>query len=328
MKVKTTLKFILISFIIAFLFSPSLKAQKLYNSPISILYTDGSIKHFEDLDKAFAGLKANCVVYIPAGHYSASKDIEINVPCAIYGAGCRPYNGSQEFTQISANLKFDTGASNSTIQGVRVIHSIYLIHNTKNIFIRNVYINGEIIASKGNRGCVINSSVVKNMINGVGSDLYVSNCLAGAISNILNGSVRNSILIDRLYSCNYHSFYNMNKSDIYNNICVSSFLISGCFISNNLGKDIVIPKDGVTSVFVKYDANNKFDLSKCDYHIKAGTVASKAGTDGKDLGIYGGDTPFDDSGKAPIPLLLLKEIAPQTDKDGKLKLKIQIERYK
>ena len=73
----------------------------------------------------------------------------------------------------------------------------------------------------------------------------------------------------------------------------------------------------------KYDLNN-LSLDKIyllDFHIKAGSAAKGAGTDGKDLGIYGGDG-F--RVKPPIPFIEFKEVAKQTNAQGLLPVNFKV----
>ncbi len=48
---------------------------------------------------------------------------------------------------------------------------------------------------------------------------------------------------------------------------------------------------------------NPSDIFVNSWHIKPGSIAEKAGKDGTDIGIYGGQTPFVDGGLPDIPLI-------------------------
>lgn len=70
------------------------------------------------------------------------------------------------------------------------------------------------------------------------------------------------------------------------------------------------------------DVGNGYD-SKYSYKLKEGNASIYVGSDGKEVGIYGGDYPFS---KIPSnPQILSKEIDVQTTTDGKLKVSVKIE---
>jgi hypothetical protein len=61
----------------------------------------------------------------------------------------------------------------------------------------------------------------------------------------------------------------------------------------------------------------------CNYHLKSNQGKGEA-TDGTDVGVYGG-TNFSDAALPPIPRIVNKKIAEQTDENGKLKVQIQVQ---
>ena len=105
-----------------------------------------------------------------------------------------------------------------------------------------------------------------------------------------------------------------------------STYLSGCQEACTMvGKtpQIPYPTGGVEALFEKYDPSDPFDLRKNNYRLKKGVSGTNAGTDGKDIGLYGGSG-FDDTGRAPIPKIKIREIAPQTDDKDRLKVKIEV----
>ena len=52
-------------------------------------------------------------------------------------------------------------------------------------------------------------------------------------------------------------------------------------------------------------------------------VETELGWDSTVFGLYGGSG-FDDAGRAPIPKIKIREIAPQTDEQDRLKVKIEV----
>lgn len=317
--------------------SQSLWAQQLYNSSITVQYADGQVSYFDTLDEAFMALKAGCVVYIPSGSYKLSSKDETKIKCqvAIYGAGCRPYGKDTDYTRIIGNIEFVGGASSSVIMGLRNEGDIYIKENVKNMLIKNVDVGVIFFSSESNTGCLVTSSVIRNYLSGnANAPVQVTNCLAGNIGAIKGGEIANCIL--KPSSSYYSSFYYSSHSSSYS---------SSSLMRNNIGLDldkstsllncqetctmvgsspqIPYPAGGVEALFEKYDPSDPFDLRKNNYRLKKGVSGTNAGTDGKDIGLYGGSG-FDDTGRAPIPKIKIREIAPQTDEQDRLKVKIEV----
>ena len=320
--------------------SQSLWAQQLYNSSITVQYTDGQVSYFDTLDEAFMALKAGCVVYIPSGSYVLSNKEETKVKCrvAIYGAGCRPYGKDTDYTRIIGNIEFVGGASSSVIMGLRCENNILIRENVKNILIKNVDVQCIYFSSESNTGCSVTSSVIRNYLDGNGkAPVQVTNCLAGNIGAIKGGEIANCILkpsssttpsSSSYYyytSYVYHSTYSLMRNNIGLDSDKSTSL-SGCQEACTMvgsSPQIPYPTGGVEALFEKYDPSDPFDFRKNNYRLKKGVSGTNAGTDGKDIGLYGGSG-FDDTGRAPIPKIKIREIAPQTDDKDRLKVKIEV----
>lgn len=315
--------------------SQSLWAQQLYNSSITVQYPDGRVSYFETLDEAFMALKAGCVVYIPSGSYTLSSKEETKIKCqvAIYGAGCRPYGKDTDYTRIIGNLEFVEGASSSVIMGFRNEGDINIRENVKNLLIKNVDAKDIYFSSESNTGCLVTSSVIRDFLSGNGSaPVQVTNCLAGNIGAIKGGEIANCILKPSS-AASYSSYYYIHiysySSLMRNNIGLDSDksrFLSNCqetctMVGSN--PQIPYPTGGVEALFEKYDPSDPFDLRKNNYRLKKGVSGTNAGTDGKDIGLYGG-TGFDDTGRAPIPKIKIRDIAPQTDDKDRLKVRIEV----
>lgn len=315
--------------------SHSLWAQQLYNSSITVQYTDGQVSYFDTLDEAFMALKAGCVVYIPSGSYTLSSKEETKIKCqvAIYGAGCRPYGKDTDYTRIIGYLDFVEGASSSVIMGFRNEGRIYIRENVKNLLIKNVDAEEICFYSESNTGCLVTSSVIRDYLTGRNcAPVQVTNCLAGDIRAIKGGEIANCILkpSSSSSSSSYDYYYHGSSSSLMrNNIGLDlnrSTSLSACQEECSMvgsSPQIPYPTGDVEALFEKYDPSDPFDLSKNNYRLKKGVSGTNAGTDGKDIGLYGGSG-FDDTGRAPIPKIKIREIAPQTDDKDRLKVRIEV----
>ena len=78
----------------------------------------------------------------------------------------------------------------------------------------------------------------------------------------------------------------------------------------------------LTDIFLNYiEGSNYANFPNLDLHIKSGSVAKNAGTDGKDIGIYGGSG-F--RGNPSLPYIEYKDIAKQTNPQGQLPVNIKV----
>ena len=134
-------------------------------------------------------------------------------------------------------------------------------------------------------------------------------------------SVNNSTIKNNIFDC-FAYIYNYNYTNIgnveYNNLITASiwYLDPNSVSVNN------IANVNLTDIFQNWFGNANFNnFHQLDLHIKPGSVAKNAGTDGTDLGIYGGDG-F--RKKPSIPFIDYKEVARQTNSQGLLPVNIRV----
>ena len=129
---------------------------------------------------------------------------------------------------------------------------------------------------------------------------------------------------------NYYTFHLVSNSQIKNNILVDpgSNVHSGdnCAVSNNMllnrtwGDNSV----SITSWDEVFEGAITAGVNvSVNYHLKEDAQGKNAGTDGTDIGIYGG-TGFSDKALPPGPRIISKKVAEQTDADGNLQVEIQV----
>ncbi|MBK9793187.1 MAG: hypothetical protein IPP60_08805 [Sphingobacteriales bacterium] len=61
-----------------------------------------------------------------------------------------------------------------------------------------------------------------------------------------------------------------------------------------------------------------------DYHLKSTSSGKNAGTDGTDIGIYGGAYPYKEGAVPPNPHISTKSIAPTSAANGTLPVNIKV----
>lgn len=308
------------------LFSGALRAQELAAHPITVQRANGQVDYYDDINKAFAKLTAHAIVYLPEGVYALSGDdsVRVKVPVAIYGAGSTITPNNKVRTQITGSgIVFAPGSEHSVLMGVYVLNHISI--GVDNVLLKGV--NADRILFEGVKGCTVNNSIIRGHVEG--APILLSNCLVGFIRFFRNSIIRNCILGNyNGYSYGYTDAYDTPSSALYFSNCIgraskvglfnkSTHTVDHCMLGTD--GDITYPQDDVKGVFKKYDESAPFyDLLKQDYHL----AKSIKGTDGTDIGLYGGDG-FDPNG-SPISRFTIGKVADKTDKDGKLKVKIKI----
>ena len=90
----------------------------------------------------------------------------------------------------------------------------------------------------------------------------------------------------------------------------------------NAGISIDLGGKGIKDIFVKINEERTFDFQN-DYHLKDDAVGKGAGSDGTDVGIYGGNG-FNEMGTPPYPYVIFKKVPNETDAQGNLKIKVKV----
>lgn len=190
-------------------------------------------------------------------------------------------------------------------------YSLYLTSSNSNVFISN---------------CVFNYQVANYRYYGISAPnggLIIDHCLFYGVNSTGNNAA---------------AFYNLSNSTISNcvfqgrrPISYSSFPFKNVTFKNNLSKDMDIKSATVTGTNLVFSGNLSqadplftnlpvrtsgtavFDNS-VDATLQTGSPAKNAGTDGADLGVYGGITPYKNTGSV---LPVVKKFAlPNSIKEG------------
>lgn len=77
----------------------------------------------------------------------------------------------------------------------------------------------------------------------------------------------------------------------------------------------------VANLFGSYIANNQVNWDTFSFELKAGNDTIYLGTDGTQIGLYGGSTPY--SSQPTIPYVTSKEISKKSE-NGKLKVSLKV----
>jgi hypothetical protein len=165
----------------------------------------------------------------------------------------------------------------------------------------------------------------------------VSNCiLQSNVNNSNSNQFKNLIILFTNAQYYVRVFYICDNNEISNCIVLNNnnYFVTGTgnlsynnlflvatpdFGSSSIANGNYFSVDPAT-IFVN-QSGNQFTYDQ-DYHLQ--TPETFPGTDGSQVGIYGGIFPFK-AGSVPItPHISLKDVAPVTDPDGNLNVTIQV----
>ncbi|WP_295801350.1 hypothetical protein [Mucilaginibacter sp.] len=312
----------------------------------------GAPTFYTKLPDAVAAAAAGDTLYIPGGGWDA---VTINKKLYLIGVGHNPDStGVTGRTMINNNITLAIGSDNGSMTGIYVTgvttSGALTNYTFSRCYIAQVYLNTSPNIS--------NITFTENMIGSVdvtGSHYYMSNNIffsgtLGSSGAYLDGSVvRNNVFLKYLFT----SGGGINPPLFASNCIIENniFIVSGTGSSNtyrnnvnagingtdgsnqgsgnfspSLNPNSGAPTTSLQSIFVNFDPSNinGDDIYKADLHVLNGSLYKNAGTDGTDIGIYGGAFPWK-AGSIPFnPHFQTLKIAPQTDSSGNLKVQITV----
>lgn len=314
---------------------------------------------YTNLDTALYYAKDGDDIHLPGGYIKANAiTLKIDKAVNIIGVGYNPYsNPSTENTIItSQTIEIMPNVSSGSISGIYAKNSTLQIDNNVSNFIVNrclfSFINigiplvdmppfnisiFETIVDRiqGNVGAdnisgpqnvfisnsLIGNSVELNPLNGNGSweNLTCKNSVITCnrdcrylISNIKNSFFENCIIVHLGYiyvGTNPNTF----RSCLSNNHSAwfNAHLLLNCFFEQN-----------ADSIFI--DSQNFVFNMLNDFRLREDSPGKNAGTDGTDIGIYGGRYPWKDGALPANPHIESKFVNGTTDSNGNLEVKIKV----
>lgn len=258
----------------------------------------------------------------------------INKVVTIQGAGYVQDIDNNRYCTTFVNdlgIEIPEGESGLVIEGVRFHNSVYAKGTIDNLIFRKCRLGYLNLNDCNSKNCLIDRCRVGAFEPDEHSaNLMVKNSVLGRIfSNEADAIllVQNSVVTNNDYENNL-------TAQFRNCIIATSFRASGCsayncLVSNNYGgfstatqsNVWTIGSDEMNSLFTNGDF---FDFKDdWDYTLTSEAAAQYLGTDGTQVGIYGGTTPFTDI--PSNPQVVSKEIAAESDANGKLSVKIKVE---
>lgn len=310
--------------------------------PVVMLHHNGEQTPFTGMDglkKAYEAAVDNDTIYLPGGLFNQPSDYAKGIH--IYGTGILPDSTkATTITTLNGQTRLRTGADNFHLEGVQGNSTIK-------------FGNGKDTVSQVRIvGCKF-AGIDKNTTEAQFTGVQFLQCIfTGALdlSGITNSLMKNSIVSQRVNFSNYNLFENNVMVSNYdyemmygfnNNVCRNNVVVYGGSYknaakstSNSYYNNVNFPMgtDNVTNenpytianteVFVNYE-NPTFSFDQ-DFHLKNPELY--VGTDGTQVGIYGGEYAWPDA-KAVLPSnphIRTCNTALNTDEKGMLQINVQV----
>ena len=319
---------------------------------------------YDDLETAIQKAVSGDTIYLPGGIIEVSSDIIIDKKLAIIGTGWDMDSiGGVKKTEIMsdkyvyyygyfATINFRNGSNGSLFTGC-IVGSINFghkdevndfFHNIENVTISRNCINGQI--NLGVSG-VQNNQVKKifiseNFLSGAiyghnASECWINNNNIGcqAVSSSATTSLSqliDSYVYNNVFRCS-GEIYGLQKCTIINNFIASNGINASSYCTfnhNAFTSNITFPlgtnvgfNNLINQDIIQTFQDNNLDHPK-NLVIRSTSPCKNAGTDGTDIGIYGGSAPYKPGAVPFHPHIDKAVITSQTDLDGKLKVEFKV----
>ncbi|HRY98644.1 MAG TPA: hypothetical protein P5550_06250 [Bacteroidales bacterium] len=150
----------------------------------------------------------------------------------------------------------------------------------------NVYVNGSSynVAGLEFRNCVFDGTFLGG--NNPGIPWLFDHCLFLASSTAIFTNVRGATISNCIFANRFPE--GVTNTTFLNNLCA----VSGTFPPAGGGGNSALSNiENSNPLFVNFTSGQLFSTSR-DYHLQAGSPAIGAGSDGTDIGLFGGSTGF------------------------------------
>jgi hypothetical protein len=304
---------------------------------------------YTTLDLAYAGASSGDYIYLPAGEFTLTP--QINKVVNFIGAGFDTNaSAATGITRISGNLVLTPAANNSTFEGFYLTGNFLNSATVSNISFSYLNFNRTDPQSPGNNSvwnnCLIKNSVVREYLyfgnNGVyGANNIVMNSIVNSIHSTILSTIKNCIV--STYSSTGHCFVGIQSSTIKNCIIGGQGLNGNSVVNSNVNfinnattapaGQLVFSNAGCVETNNTYGitAANTFATATLftynqafNYDVKTTSPANNGGDDMKDMGIYGGNIPWKVGAIPSNPHIAAKNISGTTDSSGNLPVQITV----
>lgn len=312
------------------------KAQNLIT-----VQNDGESEFFTNLDSAIVHALDGDTIYIPGGCYNP------NIPIAkrlhLVGAGHHPDSANITDRTVFNTIIFDAGSDFGSITGIYFSDNFYCNEEIEGVTVSRCRIYTLRPWNYNDESTIINWAFTENIFLSALS-LSCINCLFSNSIFVNRMGVSESVLRNNIFTYQdpWGFYYCLSASNclIENNIFPSPFYLGSYNIyHNNVNSGIngvsginqgsgnfITDYPSLESIFVNYHPQTWGinGIYEADFHLPPDSPFKNAGTDGTDIGIYGGTFPWKD-GSVPFNPHFQSVIIPgATDQNGNLNVNIKV----
>ena len=303
---------------------------------IAVVSPSNSTKIYQTLDEAITNAEKGSIIYLPGGGFTVTDNAKIDKKLTIMGVSHRGDTDNVDGASIiSGNLNFVSGSSHSSVIGVFVSGNVSLTDSIAQFTMRHCNVNSIQVKSSKSGGMVINQCYLRSDSNFGNCNVNITNCIFSTLQNVIGGVISHNVITSNV---NYGSYQNPWTVALYrtksSTITYNYFTNPGtnihdgdnCYKDHNCAgtkswgdNSATLPKD--TKWEDVFKAHKGVTIAS-DYHL-SDTWAKSKEPDLTGIGIYGGSG-FSDEALAPIPRIVSKKVAEQTDGSGKLQIEVTV----
>lgn len=321
-------------------------------SPITTLQHNGETTVYYGVSSFSDALDAAVdydTLYLSAGYFTAPT---IAKGVTVIGSGHFPDETDstgaliQKRTYITSEITINAGADSLHLEGLYINGDIEYSSSSSIDYVTiircrtsSINFNSSSETAAKNYNTITECFVTGNIdFNYYGNNLTVRNSVIVGSYSIreING---NALIYNNIFLYTYRVIYAVSSSVIRNNIFVATSNPLYSYTSETVSNVISNNLFGSSSVNFGYNtpSNNYIGIAQenifvdqtgnsidyaHNYHLQ--NITSYLGTDGTQVGIYGGDG-FKEEGMPSNPQITSKSIAEKTDSEGNLNISITVE---
>lgn len=302
--------------------------------------TTGATQMVTTMDSAVSTANNGDNIYLPGGGFTLSTALDKSVH--IYGAGYDQDSSNATGITVVNPIQITSGASNGSIEGIYFTNTLSIAvsnYTFKYCYLQSGIQFGQNSDGSGSTNLVINNCYIGDYFNSIYGDF---GSLSGTVG-LTNSFIFNNIIVSYVKIGAQNTFANnifflssssaaRSSSCTYNNNVFQFNEGGNCsnaIFNNNINAFPSISNGNTGTANASETFNNSFINSGTgpiytynvhnDYHLKTSSLGHNAGTDGKDVGIYGGIISWKDGSMPSNPHISSKNVSQQTDANGNLK---------
>jgi len=324
----------LFAIICFFLTVQTVKAQ----NSVTMLQHNGTSTAYYGLNSFINALTAAIngdTLYLSTGFFNAPT---ITKGVNVFGTGHFPDSANvSKRTTIMGDIIISKGADNLLLEGLYITFDIKCQGDASINYVKVArcnFVGAQFSSSSpafSKDFCSFDECFIRGVIsfNNSGTNFHLRHSiLQNYISDFENaliegnvfltngpGSINSSVLRNNIFCGTQYPFFNCNNNSIKNNLLVINSFDWGTNSSSN--NYFGVPQ---ANIFVN-QTGNAINYAH-DYHLK--NTELYLGTDGTQVGLYGGTSPFKDKGLPNNPQIIKKQIADETDANGNLQINMTI----